>query len=455
MTIDGEMIKIAMQLIHDFECESDGKIELDSRAVASLTALLETIAVCGEMDDITFDEIFGAVDPVEAGVTVLEILAKHDVVNAISSIVDFIGVHVDEDTDDDFLFDDIPDALESYGVEGIVSLLEHAVSGEHNERARGVLIQAVNQWGTRQEEIPDSVKKLITHGLDNATNNPIRINTDLMMLVVDWELKGFDESIEKAFSNDRIDCGMAGEWEDVRRILHAEGVGFTMPERPYNSLRDFRISIGVGVFSKKSIFLDGEIQEEAASKYLDDAVNQFASSEEGRQIEGGYLHSFLDIGLTYLGVTVDAMTVGDVREILLDIFPRKVSMEAKECAAVIHELSAFWQFLDRVYRLELAKEIEAEIRGMLAEFRSEMSNPANFGMAKSLFMAGQAAGYEMTNEEDMHRFFAEYNSRLATFDRSRMGNQGANTRIDLPNESSVSGMSLKMRKKLLEKKKRK
>jgi hypothetical protein len=455
MTMDREKIENAMRLIREYDSDSDGKMEIDSRAVASLTALLESVASCDEMDDETFDEIFDVDDPVEAGVTALEILAKHDVVNAIPNIVDFVGLHIAEDTDYDFPLDDIADVLASYGVEGIVSLLEHAVTGEHNERARGVLIQAVNQWGTRQEEIPESVKNLISYGLDNATNNPIRVNTVLMMLVVDWELEGFEASIEKAFSSDRIDCGMAGEWEDVKRILHAEGVGLIMPERPYNSLRDFRIGIGVGVFSKKSIFLDGEIQEQAAGDYLDNAVSEFASSDEGGRIEGGYLYSFLEIGLTYLGVTIDAMTVGDVREILLDIFPRKVSMKAEECSAVISELCAFWQFVDRVYHLQLAKEIEAEIRGMQVEFRREMSNPTNFGLAKSLFMAGQGEGYDMTNQEEMHKFLAEYNSRLATFDRSGMGNQGAIARIDLPNESSVSGMSLKMRKKLLEKKKRK
>jgi hypothetical protein len=108
-----------------------------------------------------------------------------------------------------------------------------------------------------------------------------------------------------------------------------------------------------------------------------------------------------------------------------------------------------------VHRLELAGEIEKEIRGMLAEFRSEMANPANFGMAKSLFMAGAAEGYDMMNVEENLKFIAEYNSKLAAFPLSGLGNQGEITRIDQSNANSVSGMSLKMRKKLLDKKKRK
>lgn len=453
--MDRELPKHAMRLIRDFDRKSDINVEVDSRAVASLTALLESVAVRGEMDNETFVELFGPDDPVDAGVTALEILANHNVVDAISSIVDFVGLQISEGMDDEYLLDDIPDALDSFGEEGIASLLEHAVSSELNERARCVLIQAVKQWGDHQDTITKSVQILISHGLDNAANHPIRVNTELMMLVIDWELEGFGESIERAFSIDRIDCGMAGDWEDVRQMLHVEGLGLSMPERPHNSLAEFRIRLGAGIFSKKMIFLDGEIQEQAASEYLDNAVREFTLSDEGRNFEGGYLYRFLDIGLTYLGVTVDAMTVGDVCEILLEVFPRKVSLKAEECTAAISELCAFWHYIDRVHRLELAGEIEKEIRGMLAEFRSEMANPANFGMAKSLFMAGAAEGYDMMNVEENLKFIAAYNSRLPAFPRSGLGNQGAISRIEQSDANSISSMSLKMRKKLLDKKKRK
>jgi len=453
--VDRELTERAMRLIRDFDRKSEVNVEIDSHAVASLTALLESVAVYDEMDNDTVEELFGADDPVDAGVTALEILANHNVVDAIPGIIDFIRLQISEGTDDDYLFDDIPDALDSFGEGGVVSLLEHAVSSGLNERARSVLIQSVKRWGDRQEAVPNSVKTLISHGLEHAANHPIRVNTELMMLVLDWELEGFGESIERAFSLDRIDCGMAGGWEDVRQMLHVEGLGLSMPEWPFDSLDDFRTSIGVGIFSKKPIFFDDEIQEQAASKYMENAVREFTLSDEGRSFEGGYVSSFLDIGLTYFGVTVDAMTVGDVREILLEVYPSKVALKAEECTASISELCAFWHYVDRMHRLEFAKEIEKEIRGMLAEFRSEMANPANFGMAKTLFMAGAAEGYDMMNVEDNRKFMAEYNSRSTAFRPSGLGHQEAISRMDQSDANSISGMSLKMRKKLLDKKKRK
>ncbi len=108
--MDRELTKHAMRLIREFDRKSEVNEEVDSRAVASLTALLESVAVYDEMDDDTFDELFGVDDPVDAGVTALEILANYNVVDAISTIVDFVGLHISEETDDDYLLDDIPDA---------------------------------------------------------------------------------------------------------------------------------------------------------------------------------------------------------------------------------------------------------------------------------------------------------------------------------------------------------
>lgn len=43
---------------------------------------------------------------------------------------------------------------------------------------------------------------------------------------------------------------------------------------------------------------------------------------------------------------------------------------------------------------------------------AELSDPSNFGMAKSLFMAGEKAGFDMTDEDDLNRFIIAYNASL-------------------------------------------
>jgi len=46
------------------------------------------------------------------------------------------------------------------------------------------------------------------------------------------------------------------------------------------------------------------------------------------------------------------------------------------------------------------------------EFMEVMVDPSRFGMAKSLFTAGQSAGFDMRNEKEMSTFFTLYNDSL-------------------------------------------
>ena len=139
------------------------------------------------------------------------------------------------------------------------------------------------------------------------------------------------------------------------------------------------------------------------------------------------------------------MKVKDAREILLQMFPRKVSMEEEDCRDAIDEISALWKFVDRVHAVENAKKIGAEIRALHAEFHQEMSDPQNFGQAKSFFMEGKAKGFDMTTQEGAESFMQFHNAQIATnsFDSTSTHST----------ESPVAGMSRKQRKKLLAKKK--
>jgi hypothetical protein len=62
-------------------------------------------------------------------------------------------------------------------------------------------------------------------------------------------------------------------------------------------------------------------------------------------------------------------------------------------------------------------------RQQLFELFKEMSNPANFGMAKSLIMMGKARGFDMATEEGINEWMATYNAELT---------QGTGPRIPLP-----------------------
>ena len=175
-------------------------------------------------------------------------------------------------------------------------------------------------------------------------------------------------------------------------------------------------------------------------------IELFEQSPEGQtlqneNIEPGWASMMLDFALDYLGKTPPQMSPDDLHEILFDLFPRKVSAEADDAPEIIRELQLFWQFLQREFHLENAVAcLKALDNKAVRQLKEELSNPANFGIAKSFVMMGQERGFDMTSEEDMNAWMATYNAELAA----------GGPRIPLPGERSPGARKVhgKLRRKM-------
>src|SRR5947209_5676340 len=139
---------------------------------------------------------------------------------------------------------------------------------------------------------------------------------------------------------------------------------------------------------------DGELNEKKAREYQDQLLQLFEQSPEFQAlldegIEPGWASMMIDFGINYLAVTPAQMTADSLREILFDIFPRKVSGDADEAPNVIRELQAFWQFMQREFHLQNAADcLKVLDDKAVRQLKREMSDPANFGIAKSFIMMG-------------------------------------------------------------------
>ncbi len=163
----------------------------------------------------------------------------------------------------------------------------------------------------------------------------------------------------------------------------------------------------------------GELDEKKAMQYRDQLFNLFVESPEGQALidEGNgpsWADMMMDYGINYLAVTPPQMTPGDLSEVLFDLIPQKVSAEADEAPNIIHELQAFWKFLQREFQLENAAAcLKILDDKAVHRLQKEMSNPANFGMAKSFVMMGKQRGFDMTTEEGINEWMKIYNAELA------------------------------------------
>jgi hypothetical protein len=169
---------------------------------------------------------------------------------------------------------------------------------------------------------------------------------------------------------------------------------------------------------------DGDWDEGLIEDYCDGVMEAFAESPEGIACaehfgEIGWVHTILHYGLTYLGNAPPEMSKRDVDEILFSIIPRKVSTEPESATEMIGEFRAFWEFLDREYQLADAPSMITYLDAKAERrLKQELSNPKNFGMAKSIFSLGAQAGFDMTTQEGLDQFMLAYNRSLMS---SRQG----------------------------------
>lgn len=189
---------------------------------------------------------------------------------------------------------------------------------------------------------------------------------------------------------------------------------------------------------------DGLPLEKKARQYQDDLMQLFEQSPEGQALwnegmEPGWASMMMDFGIHYLSVTPPQMSPDNVREILFDIFPRKVSASADKAPEIIRELQAFWNFLQREFHLENAAACLTLLDEKTARrLKKEMSDPANFGIAKSFVTMGMQRGFDMSSEEDINKWMATYNAEIAA---------GAGPRIPLPGERSENAQQFRNRLK--------
>jgi hypothetical protein len=162
----------------------------------------------------------------------------------------------------------------------------------------------------------------------------------------------------------------------------------------------------------------GEQDERLVSEYIDGLLEAFAASPEAQPIieqqgDLGAAAMMMEYYFDYIGGNLAEMTLPDFKEVVFELFPSKVSMEPDRAAAYIAELKAFWAFVHRQYGLKTAERILATLDDTAAErLRKLLADPSNYGMAKSFFMAGMRAGYDMTTQEGSQAFMQVYNARI-------------------------------------------
>lgn len=99
---------------------------------------------------------------------------------------------------------------------------------------------------------------------------------------------------------------------------------------------------------------------------------------------------------------LDEFADADIEEFLLGWCPRKWSVPAEDADGICRAIGAYAQFMAQTGRLVGGVDRAAALTGLADDLaptmRAEMDNPANFGMAKSLF-AGLGDVSDLSDDE--------------------------------------------------------
>ena len=324
-----------------------------------------------------------------------------------------------EDDYDEWISTELPHVFGKIGKPAIEALSRLAKDTASQEFVRSTAAEGLRRVADYHAVARDEVVACLTDMMTNVSRNDVHFNSTLLVGLVELQAVEAAEAIERAFASDCLDVGMMGDWQAVRRKLGVEGLGLEMPKHPHNSIVQLRLKMGCGIFSDRPIFnLDG-LQADAEQAYYERAGDLFSKSDEAAEVVErfgnlGWFRLLLEFALHYRSEVVDAMTLASVDQFVFEYMPRKVTCEPSSADSIVFELTMFWEYLNRVYELPAAHSIIEwlEQGHLVTKLESELSAPANFGMAKSMLMAGKKAGYDMTSEKGLAEFMTAYNQSL-------------------------------------------
>jgi len=146
---------------------------------------------------------------------------------------------------------------------------------------------------------------------------------------------------------------------------------------------------------------DDELDPAARGLLEDELVRRFAASPEAKDLSEIHACRFvMEYAVNYFGATIATLGPSELDEIIFEIIPHKVSIDASKARWIIEEARAFYAFMKREFLLEQADACVRVLDGnAVKKLEAALSDKSNFGMAKSLFMHGRSAGFDMDTKD--------------------------------------------------------
>lgn len=141
--------------------------------------------------------------------------------------------------------------------------------------------------------------------------------------------------------------------------------------------------------------------------------NYFGKLSEKQQDEMSFIVSaFCENMYNYHLKFPKEWTGTTLKEILLDVFPRKISADANFFDCVEPVLKLFFEFLQKIKHIQNASTLIKQLEKSAPQMSKSANDSSNWGFAKQLVMSAQESGVDLSDEGAMQNYIDECNKNL-------------------------------------------
>ncbi|MEQ1744621.1 MAG: hypothetical protein ABMA02_04290 [Saprospiraceae bacterium] len=138
-----------------------------------------------------------------------------------------------------------------------------------------------------------------------------------------------------------------------------------------------------------------------------------ALTPEAQESANVIIETFAEYAFNYPGYQPDDWTVATIREVCLELIPRKFTAEIEFFELVGTVLNQFFGFLAESNRQKNAAAMHREIKKIAPEIVRNAKDPRNWGMAKGIMMQAMGTGVDLSDEHAISDFMASYSANMA------------------------------------------
>ena len=158
---------------------------------------------------------------------------------------------------------------------------------------------------------------------------------------------------------------------------------------------------------------------EDPERRAEELAGRFMESEAAGKLDpelfedaGFIIYNLLVYAWTYTNGSPEKLDEYTLEQVLLEVFPRKITAERDLFEKVAPVTEVFLRWLESEGILADTSSLVETVRGWADTIVANGMNPQYWGMAKSFMMQAGADGVDTQDEQALQRYIAEYNLRL-------------------------------------------